>query len=92
MYCTHLSAITGFFLQAFSSFLLITWVISPTCLFSIISVFHYLTKFGNSDSGRGKVSCAVSDYWLSFLFCQLFNDALSDLSCSAPVDRLRDEL
>ena len=79
------------FLQAFSSFILITWVISPIGIFSIISVFYYLTKSGNSNSGQRKVSCAASDCWLLFIFCQLFNDTLSDLSCTAPGDRLMDE-
>lgn len=88
LYRTYLSAISGFFLQAFSSFLLITWVISSACIFSIISVFHSLTKSGNSNSGRRNVSCAASDCWLLFMFCQLFNDAFSDPNSTAPGDGL----
>jgi hypothetical protein len=79
------------FSTGFCTFLFITWFISPTCIFSIISVFYFLTKPGNSNSGRRKVNCAASDCWLSFIFCQLFNDAFSDLSSTAPGDRLIDE-
>jgi len=87
----YLSAISALFLQAFSTFLLSTWIISPTCIFSIVSVFYSLTKSGNSNSGRRKISCAASDCWLSFIYCQIFNDTFSDLSGTVPDDRLIDE-
>jgi hypothetical protein len=56
-----------------------------------LSVFYFLTKSENSNTGRRKVSRSASDCWLSFVICHLFNDNFSDLSCAAPGDGLIDE-